>query len=72
MSIADMLLEHDPCILSIVREDEDVHPESVGGGGEVEGEADLYVSQEHLREEMERAQKQRENDGVEEGGGRRK
>lgn len=39
--IADVLLEHDPRVLRIVREEEDVDPECVGGGREVEDGAEL-------------------------------
>jgi hypothetical protein len=39
-----MLLEHDLGIDGLVREEQDVHPEGVGGGWEIEGCADLVVS----------------------------
>lgn len=39
--IADMLLEHDPRLFAIIRENEDIDPVGMGGRREVEDGADL-------------------------------
>jgi hypothetical protein len=42
--IADVLLEHDPRVLRIVGEEQDVDPECVGGRREIEDGAELCAA----------------------------